>query len=78
MEKIAYEMLCNFYSLPIRIIKSSRMRWTGHVAHTDKRNACKLLVWMPEGNRPLGRPRLILTGWGGMDWFSIGTSGWPL
>jgi hypothetical protein len=44
------------YSSPIiiRIIKSRRMRWTGHVARMgEKRNAYRLLV----GKRPLGRPR---------------------
>jgi hypothetical protein len=42
----------------IRIIKSRRMRWAGHIARTgDKRNAYSLLVGKPEGKRPLGRPR---------------------
>jgi hypothetical protein len=34
----------------IRIIKSKRMRWTGHVARIgEKRNTYKLLVGKPEG-----------------------------
>jgi hypothetical protein len=42
----------------IRIIKSRRMRWVGHVAGMgEKRNACRLLVGKPEGKRPLGSPR---------------------
>jgi hypothetical protein len=42
----------------IRIIKSSRMRWTGHVARLgEKRNAYRILVGKPEGKRSLGRPR---------------------
>jgi hypothetical protein len=42
----------------IRIIKSRRMRWAGHVARMgEKRNAYMLLVGKPEGKRPLGRPR---------------------
>jgi hypothetical protein len=42
----------------IRIIKSRRMRWAGHVARMgEKRNAYRLLVGKPEGKRPLGRPR---------------------
>jgi hypothetical protein len=42
----------------IRIIKSRRMRWAGHVARMgEKRNAYILLVRKPEGKRPLGRPR---------------------
>jgi hypothetical protein len=37
----------------IRIIKSRRMRWAGHVARMgEKRNMYRLLV----GKRPLGRP----------------------
>jgi hypothetical protein len=42
----------------IRIIKSRRMRWAGHLAGMgEKRNAYRLLVGMPEGKIPLGRPR---------------------
>jgi hypothetical protein len=42
----------------IRMIKSRRMRWAGHVAGTGKkRNTYRILVGMPEGKRPLGRPR---------------------
>jgi hypothetical protein len=34
------------------------MRWAGHVARMGaKRNAYRLLVGKPEGNRPLGRQR---------------------
>jgi hypothetical protein len=47
----------NLYSSPsiIRIIKSRRMRWAGHVARMEKRNVYRLLVGRPEGKRPLGR-----------------------
>jgi hypothetical protein len=42
----------------IRMIKSRRMRWTGHEAHIGAtRNAYRILVGKPEGKRPLGRPR---------------------
>jgi hypothetical protein len=42
----------------IRMIKSRRMRWSGHVTRMgEKRNACRILVEKPEGKRPLGRPR---------------------
>jgi hypothetical protein len=49
------------YSSPsiIRLMKSRRMRWEGHVAWIrEKRNACRLLVGKPEGKRPLGRPNV--------------------
>jgi hypothetical protein len=60
-----WRQLCNeelrgLYSSPIiiRIIKSRRMRWAGHVARMGaKRNAYRLNVGKPEGKRPLGRPR---------------------
>jgi hypothetical protein len=42
----------------IRIMKSRRMRWAGHVAQMGaKRNAYRLLLGKHEGKRPLGRPR---------------------
>jgi hypothetical protein len=42
----------------IRIIKSRRMRWAGHVTRMEeKRNAYRLLVGKPEVKRPLERPR---------------------
>jgi hypothetical protein len=58
--KLHNEELRDLYSSPsiIRIIKSRRMRWTGHVARMgEKRNAYRLLVGKPEGKRPLRRPR---------------------
>jgi hypothetical protein len=54
------EELHNLYPSPskIRMIKSRRMRWAGHVVHMrTKRNAYRILVGKSEGNRPLGRPR---------------------
>jgi predicted ABC-class ATPase len=54
--KLHNEELDDLYSSPsiIRIIKSRRMRWVGHVARMgEKRNAYRLLV----GKRPLGRPK---------------------
>jgi hypothetical protein len=42
----------------VRVIKSRRMRWAGHVARIGAmRNEYKILVGKPEGKRPLGRPR---------------------
>jgi hypothetical protein len=58
--KLHNEELRGLYSLLsiIRIIKSRRMRWEGHVARIgDKRNAYRLLVGKPERKRPLGRSR---------------------
>jgi transcription termination factor 2 len=58
--KLHNEEIHNLYSLPsiIRIIKSRRMRWVGHVARMEeKRNVYRSLVGKPEGKRPLGRPR---------------------
>jgi hypothetical protein len=63
------------------MIKSMRIMWAGHVARMEKRNAWRILVGKPEGNRPLGRPRrkwgdnikmdLREIGWGGMDWIDL-------
>jgi hypothetical protein len=42
----------------VTMIKSRKMRWTGHVARMgEKRNAHRILVGKPEGKIPLGRPR---------------------
>jgi hypothetical protein len=52
--------LNNLYSLPniVRVVKSRRMRWTGHVARMgDGRGVHRVLVGKPEGKRSLGRPR---------------------
>jgi hypothetical protein len=39
------------------VIKSRKMRWTGHVARMGEgRGVCRVLVGKPEGKRPLGRP----------------------
>jgi hypothetical protein len=58
--KLHNEGLHNLYFSPsiIRIIKSRRMRWAGHVVGMrEKRNAYGILVEKPEGKRPLERPR---------------------
>jgi hypothetical protein len=42
----------------VRMIKSRRMRWVGHMAHMGEgRGVYRILVGRPEGKRPLGRPR---------------------
>jgi hypothetical protein len=82
--KLHNEELRNLYASPsiIRIIKSRRMRWAGHVARMgEKRNAYRLLVGKLEGKRPLGRPRprrvdnirmdLGEVGWGDVDWIGL-------
>ena len=58
--KLHNEELNNLYSSPniVRVIKSRRMRWAGHVARMGEgRGVYRLLVGKPEGRRPLGRPR---------------------
>jgi hypothetical protein len=55
-----HDELHSLYSSPniVRVIKSRRMRWVGHVARMgDGRSVYKVLVGIPEGKRPLGRPR---------------------
>jgi hypothetical protein len=82
--KLHNKELHHLYSSPsiIRIIKSRRMRWAGHVARIgQKKNAYRLLVGKPEGNRPLGRPRrrwvdnikmdVGEVGWGDVDWIGL-------
>jgi hypothetical protein len=77
------EELNNLYSSQniIRVIKSRRMRWAGHVARMgEKRDAYMILVGRREGRRALGRPRhtwednikmdLQDVGWG-MDWLEL-------
>jgi hypothetical protein len=59
-KKLHNEELHNLHSSSniIRMIKSRRMRWEGHVAQMgERRNAYRILVGKPEGKRPLGRPR---------------------
>jgi hypothetical protein len=58
--KLHNEELNELYSLLniVRVVKSSRMRWAGHVARMGEDSGVhRVLVWRPEGKRPLGRPR---------------------
>ena len=42
----------------VRVIKSRRLRWAGHVARMEVgSSAFKMLAGKPTGKRPLGRPR---------------------
>ena len=72
------------YSSPniVRVIKSRRMRWAGHVARMgEERGVYRVLEGKPEGKRPLGRPRrrwvdnirmdLQEVGCGYMDWIGL-------
>jgi hypothetical protein len=57
--KLHSEELNDLYSLPniVRVVKSRRMRWAGHVARKgEKRGVHRVLVGKSEGKRPLGRP----------------------
>jgi hypothetical protein len=57
--KLHNKELHKLYSSPniIRMTKSRRMRWAGHVARMGATNAYRILVGKSEGKRPLGRPR---------------------
>jgi hypothetical protein len=58
--KLHNDELHSLYSSPniVRVIKSWRMRWVGHVASMGEgRSVYSVLVGRPEGKRPLGRPR---------------------
>jgi hypothetical protein len=77
---IMRDFITCMYSSPslIRMTKSRRARWAGHVARMrQKRYAYSILVGKPEGKRPLRRSRrrwvhnikmdLREINWGGMD-----------
>jgi len=54
------EELNDLYSSPkiVWVIRSRRMRWAGHVSRMgERRGVYRVLVWKPEGKRPLGRTR---------------------
>ena len=58
--KLHNEELSDLYSLPniVRVVKSRRMRWAGHMAHMGEgRGVHRVLVGKPEEKKPLGRPR---------------------
>jgi len=78
------EELNDLHSSPniVRVIKSRRMRWAGHVAQMgEERGVYRVLVGKLEGKRPLGRPRhrwmdnirmdLQEVGCGYMDWTGL-------
>ena len=58
--KLHNEELNDLYCSPniVRVIKSRRMRWAGHVARMgERRGVYRVLVGKTEGKRPLGRLR---------------------
>jgi hypothetical protein len=82
------EELNDLYSTPniVRVIKSRRVRWAGHVARMgEKGGAYRILVGRPEGRHHLRDPgvdgRIILKlffkkwdgAWTGLSWLRIGT-----
>jgi hypothetical protein len=82
--KLHNEELHKLYCSPsiIRIIKSRRVRWKGHVARMgEKKNAYTILVRKPERKRLLRRYRrrwednikmdLREIGWSDMDWIDL-------
>jgi len=82
--KLHNEELNDLYCSPniLRVIKSRRIRWAGHVAHVGEgRVVYRVLMGKPEGKRPLGRPRrrwednmkmdLREVGCGGTDWIEL-------
>ena len=78
------EELNDLYCSPniVRVIKSRRMRWAGHVARMGEgRGVYRVLVGKTEGKRSLGKPRrrwvdnirmdLQEVGCGYMDWIGL-------
>jgi hypothetical protein len=58
--KLGNDELHSLYSSPniVRVIKSRRMRWAGHVTRMEEgRGFYRVLVGRLEGKRQLGRPR---------------------
>jgi hypothetical protein len=60
LENLKVDEHHSLYSSPniVRVIKSRRMRWVGHVARMGEgRGVYRVLVGRPEGKRLLRRPR---------------------
>ena len=89
--KLHNEELSDLYSLPniVRVVKSRRMRWAGHVARmVEGREVHRVLVRKPEGKNHWEGPdadgriilRWIFRKWEGVvrtgwSWLRIGTGG---
>ena len=79
------EELNDLYSSPniVRVIKSRRMRWAGHVARMgEERGVCRVMVGKPGGRNHWGDldvDRWIILGWIYRGW-DVGMwteLGWP-
>ena len=89
--KLHHEELNDLYCSPniVRVIKSRRVRWAGHVARMGEKGGIdRVLVGKPEGKNHLGDPcvdgRIILRwmfrkrdigAWTGSSWHRIETGG---
>ena len=78
--EVRYANNCTFDKF-VRVIKSRRMRWAGHVARMgEERGAYRVLVRKPEGKRPPERPKRrwvdnvrmdLQVGCGYVDWIGL-------
>jgi hypothetical protein len=60
----------------VRVIKSRKMRWAGHVARVGEgRGVYRILIGRPKGKRPLGRPRCMWEDNIKLDLWEIGIDG---
>ena len=91
LRKLNNEVLNDLYFSPniVRVIKSRRMRWAGHIARMGERRVIYGdLVGKPKRQRPFGRPRRRWENtikmdvqevgcgvWTGSVWLRIGTGG---
>jgi len=79
--KLHNEELNDLYSSPniVWVIKSSRMRWVGQVAHMgESRGVYRVLVGKPEEKKSLGRPRHRWEDNINMDLHEVGCGGYGL
>jgi len=79
--KLHNEELLDLYCSPniVRMIKSRRMRWAGHVARMGgRRGVYRVLVGKPEGKITLGRPRRRWEDNMKMDLQEVGCRGYGL